>query len=121
MSDVTGQSRVVQSGAGKSSNPCETASNHRVYGMEVAVPTARFGPPSAKDFQLAKLFSRDRFDQFHRLDAQRVRQFDDVEQTYVPFAPFDSADVVSMQVRQLRQALLRKAELRPQFANASAE
>jgi hypothetical protein len=50
-----------------------------------------------------------------------VRQFDDVDQTDVAFASFDSADIVAVQVRQLRQALLGKAAFRPQLANASAE
>lgn len=50
-----------------------------------------------------------------------MRQFNDVDQADVAFASLDSTNVVSMQVRQLRQALLGKAALRPQFANASAE
>jgi len=50
-----------------------------------------------------------------------MRQFDDVDQPDVAFASLDSTDIVSMQVRQLCQAFLRKATLYPQFANASAE
>jgi hypothetical protein len=46
---------------------------------------------------------------------------DDVEQANVAFAPLDSPDIVSVQVRQLCEALLRKAALRPQFADALAE
>jgi hypothetical protein len=67
------------------------------------------------------LCSRDRFNKLNWLNAQCVRQFDDVDQTDVAFASFDSADIVSMQVRQLRQAFLGEAALRPQFANAPAE
>ena len=67
------------------------------------------------------LSSRDRLHKLHRFYPQCVRQFDDVNQTDVTFASFDSADIVSMQVRQLRQPFLGKAALRPQFANASAE
>jgi hypothetical protein len=50
-----------------------------------------------------------------------VGQLDDVDKADVAFASLDSTDVVSMQVRQLRQVFLGKAPLRPQFANASAE
>src|ERR1019366_10389775 len=39
----------------------------------------------------------------------------------VAFAPLDSTDVVSMQVRQLRQALLGKTSIRPQFPDALAK
>ena len=52
---------------------------------------------------------------------QRVRQYNDVDQPDVAFASLDSTDIVSMQVRQLRQAFLRKAAFHPQFANASAD
>jgi hypothetical protein len=77
-------------------------------------PQGTFGLP-------ARSSSRDRFNKLNWLNAQRMRQFDDVDQTDVAFTSFDSADIVSMQVRQLRQAFLGKAALRPQFANASAE
>jgi hypothetical protein len=50
-----------------------------------------------------------------------MRQLDDVDQPNVSFASFDPTDVVSMQVRQLRETLLGKAALRPQLANAPAE
>ena len=43
--------------------------------------------------------SRDRFKQRNRLHAQCVGQFDDIDQTHIPFAAFNSADVVSVQVR----------------------
>jgi hypothetical protein len=44
--------------------------------------------------------SRDRFNKRNRLNAQCVRQFDDVDQPNVSLASFDPADVVSMKVRQ---------------------
>ena len=65
--------------------------------------------------------SRDRLKKLDRFHPQCMRQFDDVDEADVAFAPLDSTDVVSMQVRQLRQAFLREAALHPQFANASAE
>jgi hypothetical protein len=48
-------------------------------------------------------------------------QFDNVDQTKVAFTTFDSTDIVPVQVRQLRQALLGQAALRPQLADASAK
>ena len=65
--------------------------------------------------------SRDRLNKRNRLNAQRMRQLDDVDQPNISLAPFDPADVVSMQVRQLRETFLGKAALHPQFANAAAE
>src|SRR5579863_6198872 len=65
--------------------------------------------------------SRNRLKKRARLHAQGVRQFDDVDQPDVSFAAFDSADVVSMQVCQLRQSFLGKTALHPQFANAPAK
>jgi hypothetical protein len=50
-----------------------------------------------------------------------MSQSDDVEQADVAFAPLDSSDIVSVQVRQLCEALLRKAALHPQFADALAK
>ena len=67
------------------------------------------------------LSSRDRLKKLNWLHLQGVRQYDDVDQPDVAFAALDSTDIVSMQIRQLRQAFLRKAALHPQFANASAE
>ena len=67
------------------------------------------------------LRSRDRLKKLNWFHLQRVRQCDDVDQPDVAFASLDSTDIVSMQIRQLRQAFLRKAALHPQFANASAE
>jgi hypothetical protein len=46
---------------------------------------------------------------------------DDVEQSDVAFAALNPPDIVSVQVRQLRESLLRKAALHPQFADALAE
>ena len=43
--------------------------------------------------------SRDRFKKRNGPNAECVRQFDDVDQTDIPFAAFDSADVISVQVR----------------------
>jgi len=50
-----------------------------------------------------------------------VRQPDDVQQSDVPFAPLDAANVVSMQAGQLRKVLLRQTAVRPQFANSLAK
>jgi hypothetical protein len=94
--------------------PCLRDVEEHKLSMELNAP-AEVGLPNGAPC------SRDGLDKLHRPNAQSVRQCDDVDQTDVTFAPFDSADVVSMQVRQLRQALLRKTELRSQFANASAE
>ena len=63
----------------------------------------------------------DRFNKRNWLNTQRVRQFDDVDKADVTFPSLDSANIVSMQVRQLRKAFLGKATLRSQFANAFAE
>ena len=95
------------------------ASGRSREGAQLANRNSLDGRDGNNRFVVAR--SRDRFDELHRLNAQCVRQFDDVDQTDVTFASFDSADIVSMQVRQLRQAFLGKAALRPQFANASAE
>ena len=99
--------------------PAHEASGRSLEGAQLANRNSLDGRDGNNRFVVAR--SRDRFDELHRLNAQCVRQFDDVDQTDVTFASFDSADIVSMQVRQLRQAFLGKAALRPQFANASAE
>lgn len=65
--------------------------------------------------------SRDWLDERRRLYPQRVCQPYDVHQADVSFASLDSTDVVSVQVRQLSQALLREAALGPQFADAFAK
>jgi hypothetical protein len=46
---------------------------------------------------------------------------DDVEQADVAFAALDTPDVVSVQIRQLCEAFLRKPARRPQCADALAE
>jgi hypothetical protein len=71
--------------------------------------------------RINRLRSRDRLKKPSWFHPQRVRQFDDVDQPDVAFASLDSTAIVSMQVRQLRQAFLGKAALHPQFANAAAE
>ena len=43
-----------------------------------------------------------------------MRQFDDVQQADVAFATLNTAYIVSMQVRQLREAFLGQTALRPQ-------
>lgn len=65
--------------------------------------------------------SRDRFHQLHGRHTKCVSESNDVEQADVAFATLDSPDIVSMQVRQLGKAFLRKASLHPQLADALAE
>ena len=62
--------------------------------------------PNITSSAISGLLLWDRLHQIRRFHAQSVRQFDDVEQADVAFAALDSADVVAMQVGQLRQALL---------------
>lgn len=45
-------------------------------------------------------------------------KFDDIEQAYVSFAAFHSADIVSMQVGQLREFFLRKLPLQPELSDS---
>jgi hypothetical protein len=70
-------------------------------------------PPSFK--------SRDGFHQLHGRHTKSVSKSDDVEQANVAFAAFDSSDIISVQVRQLGEALLRQASLHPQFADSLAK
>ena len=67
------------------------------------------------------LSSRDRFDKLGRFHSKGVCQCDDVKQTDIAFSPFDSAHVVAMEIRQLRQGFLRKPALCPQFADTLAK
>jgi len=94
-----------------------------IVGLSARQPKARLGSGDGGEVssRIKRLRSRDRFNELNWFHPQRVRQFDDVDQPDVAFASLDSTDIVSMQVRQLRQAFLGKAALRPQFANASAE
>ena len=50
-----------------------------------------------------------------------MRQLDDVDQTDIAFATFDSAYVVSVEVRQLGQLFLRKTAVCPQLADTSSK
>ena len=52
------------------------------------------------------LRSRDRLKKLNWFHLQGVRQCDDVDQPDIAFTALDSTDIVSMQVRQLRQAFL---------------
>jgi hypothetical protein len=47
----------------------------------------------------------------------RVRQLDDVDQTDIALTALDSADVVSVEVRQLRQLFLRKTAVCPELGH----
>ena len=67
------------------------------------------------------LESRDRLHQLRGLHPKCMSKSDDVEQSDVAFAALNPPDIVSVQVRQLRESLLRKAALHPQFADALAE
>lgn len=79
----------------------------------------RFGRPIALPVENFK--SRDRLHQLHGFHTKCMSKSDDVEQANVAFAALDSPDIVSVQVRQLCEALLRKAALHPQFADALAK
>src|SRR4051812_12907248 len=68
-----------------------------------------------------RLCSRDGLKQLSWFHLQCMRQYDDVDEPDVALAALNSTDVVAMQVRELCQRFLRKAALRPQFANASAK
>jgi len=77
--------------------------------------------PARRQFVSECCSSEDRVKKACRLHVQSVRKFDYVDETKVALAALDSTDVVSMKVRQLRQTLLRKSSLHPQFADAPAE
>jgi len=62
-----------------------------------------------------------RFEQFGRLDPQRVGQSNDVYERDIPFAPLDTAYVVAMQIRQFSQLLLREAAFKAQLAHLLSE
>jgi hypothetical protein len=57
--------------------------------------------------------SPDRLHQLHGLHAQRMRQRDNIQQSYIAFTTFDAADIVAVQVRQLGQRFLGQAALGP--------
>ena len=48
-------------------------------------------------------------------------QLDDVDQTDIALTALDSADVVSVEVRQLRQLFLRKTAVCPELADTSSK
>jgi len=47
-----------------------------------------------------------RFEKFGRFDPQCVRERNDIYDRYIPFASFDPAHVIPMQIRQFSQLLL---------------
>jgi len=65
--------------------------------------------------------SRDWLHKDRRFHAQCVRQLDDVDQTDIALTALDSADVVSVEVRQLRQLFLRKTAVCPELADTSSK
>ena len=65
--------------------------------------------------------SRDRFHQLHGLDTKCVSKLHDIEQADIAFAALDSPNIISVQVRQFCETLLRKSALHPQFTDAFAE
>ena len=62
--------------------------------------------------------SRDLFNELHGLYTKRVSKLDNIEQADIAFPTLNSSNIVSMQIRQLCQAFLRKPALQPQFADA---
>jgi len=58
-----------------------------------------YAPPGSRLVAFLSVLLRDRLHESHRLNSQRVRQFDDVEQANVSFASLDAADVVPVQLR----------------------
>lgn len=60
--------------------------------------------------------SRNRFDQLCGFHLERVCKLHDIQQSDVALAALDSTDVVSMQVGQFRELLLRKSAFDSQFA-----
>jgi hypothetical protein len=66
-------------------------------------------------------YSGNRFNELGRPYFESVSQCDDVQQGDVSLTTLDSADVVPMQVRQLRQLLLRKSALQSKLADAPSE
>ena len=61
------------------------------------------------------------FDKDRRFHAQCVRQLDDVDQTDIALTALNPANVVSVEVRQLRQAFLRQTAFCPQLADTSSK
>ena len=75
----------------------------------------------ARDLQRSRRPELDALDEFARGHAQGAGELDDVSQAEVALASLDPADVVAMQVRLLREGLLRQPALAPQGRYPKAE
>lgn len=65
--------------------------------------------------------SRDSVKEVHRLHAQRMRQFDNVQQGDIAFPALDAAHIVPVEFGKLSETLLRESTLLPQLADTLAE
>jgi len=59
--------------------------------------------------------------EFGHGDIQAAREFDNVEQAHVTLSALDPANVVAVQVSQLRQLFLRQMALLPKLADTLSE
>jgi hypothetical protein len=62
-----------------------------------------------------------RIEELSRSDAERPSEAQDVHEGNVPLAPFDSTDVISVQVRQFGEFLLGEISLETEPANVISE